>query len=75
MVLTFVEPSLPPGDRVFNVWANGKKVVTDMDVAAAAGGALTAYQQRFEVSVSEGMLVLEFKPTKGDAIVSAIEVQ
>ncbi len=75
VALTFVEPSLHPGDRVFSVWANGRRVVTDMDVAAAAGGALTAYQQRFEVNVRDGMLFLEFKPTKGDAIVSAIEVQ
>ena len=58
-----------------SVLANRERVVTDLDVAAAAGGALTAYQQYFEVNVGNGMLVLEFKPTKGDAIVSAIEVQ
>jgi beta-galactosidase len=44
-------------------------------VAAAAGGALTAYQQHFEVDAKGGMVILEFTPTKGDAIVSAIEVQ
>ena len=75
VVLTFVEPSLHPGDRIFDVFANGQKVVANLDVAAAAGGALTAYQQRFEVSPRDGMVILEFRPTKGDAIVSAIEVQ
>lgn len=75
VALTFVEPSLHPGERIFDVLANGKKVVTDLDVAAAAGGALTAYQQRFEVDARDGMLILEFQPTKGEAIVSAIEVQ
>ena len=75
VILTFVEPTLHPGDRVFSVLANGQKVVNNLDVAAAAGGALTAYQQRFEVTARDGMVVLEFRPTKGDAIVSAIEVQ
>jgi beta-galactosidase len=75
VVLTFVEPALHPGDRVFSVLANGQKVVSNLDVAAAAGGALTAYQQRFEVNARDGMVVLEFRPTKGDAVVSAIEVQ
>ena len=75
VVLTFVEPTLHAGDRVFSVVANGKKVVSNLDVAAAAGGTLTAYQQRVEVTARDGMVILEFKPTKGDAIVSAIEVQ
>lgn len=75
VVLTFVEPSLHPGDRIFDVFANGQKVVANLDVAAAAGGALTEYQQHFEVNARGGMLILEFRPTKGDAIVSGIEVQ
>ncbi|WP_245632677.1 glycoside hydrolase family 2 TIM barrel-domain containing protein [Edaphobacter aggregans] len=75
VVLTFVEPSLHPGDRIFDVFANGQKIVANLDVAAAAGGALTAYQQRFEVNARDGMVILEFRPTKGDAVVSAIELQ
>jgi beta-galactosidase len=75
VVLTFVEPSLQSGERIFDVFANGQKMVTNLDVAATAGGALIAYQSRFEVNGRDGMLVLEFRPTKGEAIVSAIEVQ
>lgn len=75
VVLTFVEPSLHPGDRIFDVFANGQKVVSNLDVAATAGGALTEYQQRFGVNAKDGMVILEFRPTKGDAIVSAIELQ
>lgn len=75
VALTFVEPSLLPGDRIFDVFANGQKIVANLDVAASAGGALTAYQRRFEVNGRDGMVILEFRPTKGDAIVSAIEVQ
>jgi beta-galactosidase len=75
VVLTFVEPSLHPGNRIFDVFANGQKVLANLDVAAAAGGTLTAYQQYFEVNARDGIVILEFRPTKGDAIVSAIEVQ
>jgi beta-galactosidase len=75
VILTFVEPSLHPGERIFDVFANEQKIVANLDVAAAAGGALIAYQRRFEVNATEGMVILEFRPTKGDAVVSAIEVQ
>ena len=75
VILTFVEPSLGRGDRIFDVFANGQKVVTSLDVAASAGGSLTAYQTDFEVKSRDGMVILQFRPTKGDAIISAIEVQ
>lgn len=75
VVLTFVEPSLRPGERSFDVVANGQNAVTNLDVAAAAGTPLTALQKSFEVNVDTGVLVLEFKPNKGQALVSAIEVQ
>jgi beta-galactosidase len=75
VVLTFVEPSLHPGDRIFDVFANGQRVLRNVDVAAAAGGTLTAYQQNFDVNARDGMVTLEFRPTRGDAIVSAIELQ
>lgn len=75
VVLTFVEPRLKPGERIFDVLANGEKVVSQLDVAARAHGALVAHQEQFSVTVSDGMLVLAFAPTKGDAIVSAIEVK
>ena len=75
VVLTFVEPSLHPGERIFDVFANGQKILANLDVAAAAGGVLTSYQQLFEVNAKDGIVILEFRPTKGDAIVSAIEVQ
>ena len=75
VVLTFVEPSLHPGERIFDVFANGQKILANLDVTAAAQGVLTSYQQVFEVNAKDGMVILEFRPTKGDAIVSAIELQ
>ncbi|AFL86734.1 beta-galactosidase/beta-glucuronidase [Terriglobus roseus DSM 18391] len=74
VTLTFVEPSLAAGKRVFSVLANGQKVVANLDVAAASGGTLTAFQRSFNVYVTSGTLTLDFKPTQGEAIVSAIEV-
>jgi beta-galactosidase len=49
--------------------------LANLDVAAASEGVLTSYQQLFEVNAKNGMVILEFRPIKGDAIVSAIEVQ
>jgi beta-galactosidase len=74
LVLTFVEPSLSPGARRFDVVANGERIVTAMDVARDAGGAARAVQRRATVTVRGGMLTLSFVPDKGDAIVSAIEI-
>jgi beta-galactosidase len=36
---------------------------------------MTTFQKPLEVNASDGMVILEFRPTEGDAIVSAIEVQ
>lgn len=75
VVLTFVEPSLHPGDRIFDVFANRQKILTNLDVATASGGVLTAYQTCFEVNAKDGTVIVDFRPIKGDAIVSAMEVQ
>jgi beta-galactosidase len=59
---------------VFDVTANGKVALRNFDVAAAAGGPMAAVVRTFSVEVLDGRLQLSFAPTKGDAIVSAIEV-
>jgi beta-galactosidase len=72
--LTFVEPKLASGERRFNVVANGVRMLGDLDVSAQAGGPLKALSKTFETSAGDQGLVLEFTPTKGEAIVSAIEI-
>jgi beta-galactosidase len=72
--LWFVEPEALPGARRFSVLANGAPLITDLDVAAAAGGPLRAIQRLATVPVDHGALVLDFRGSQGDAIVSAIEV-
>ncbi len=75
VVLSFVEPALGEGERKFDVVANGEKVMADFDVAAAAHGKMTEYRQTISVNVTDGFVVLQFQPVKGEAILSAIEVR
>ena len=74
VTLTFVEPALGAGARVFDVRANGKTIVKALDIAAVAGGSSKALTRSATVTVRGGTLDLAFAPSKGDAIVSAIEV-
>jgi beta-galactosidase len=74
VTLEFIEPG-PTGDRrLFNVLANGQRVLNGMDVLAAAGHPLTAVERSFEISVTNGALDLHFEPVQGAALVSAIVV-
>jgi beta-galactosidase len=74
VTLTFVEPSLGAGERLFDVAANGRIVVKGLDIARTAGGASIALRREIAVSVKNGALDLSFIPTKSEAIVSAIEI-
>ena len=74
VTLTFVEPALAAGARVFDVTANGTSIVRALDIARTAGGAAKAVQRSASVTVRGGTLDLAFVPDTGDAIVSAIEI-
>lgn len=73
--LRFVEPEAGPGVRVFSVLANGTPALIDLDVSAAAGGALKALERSFVAVVTDGALNLQFAASSGDAIVSSIDVE
>lgn len=73
--LTFVEPSLAPGERMFDVTANGATVIAGLDIARDAGGALTVLNRSFDATVAAGNLAIAFRPTKGAAIVSSISIE
>ncbi len=72
--LTFIEPSMQPAARRFDVFANGRKAVAGLDVAAVAGAPRSAITRRFPTRVSDGWLELRFAPQVGQAIVSAVEI-
>lgn len=74
VTVTFVEGAAAEGERSFDVTANGKAVLKDIDVAKLAGGALKPLARTFQVEVRSSALDLAFAPRKGKAIVSAIEV-
>jgi beta-galactosidase len=73
VTLTFVEPSQSAGNRIFDVLANGRPFARKIDIAAQTGIA-KAMRRSGTVTVARGVLELSFKPTKGQAIVSAIEI-
>lgn len=62
------------GQRQFNVKINGKKVLTNFDVVAAAGGGLKAVDRSFPVTVAGGQLTIQFIPVVSTPTVNAIEI-
>jgi beta-galactosidase len=74
VTLTFLEPTAAPGERLFDVRANGDTVLEGFDVNSAAGGALKVVKRTFEVTARDDQIVLSFMPTRGEALVSAVEI-
>ena len=74
VTLSFVEPDQEAGARVFDVTANGQTVLSSYDIRARAGDVLTAVSESFEVTADNGIITLDFSPTKGDALVSSVEI-
>ncbi len=65
------------GARRFHVSVNGTQVLTDFDIAAAAGGANRALIVELPASAVNGRVIVSFAsavPTRSDAVVGAIEV-
>lgn len=77
VTLDFAEPSLAPGNRRFDVYLEGKQRWTAMDVAQSRDGRkVSALTVTFpNVRVHDGVLSLDLRPVKGDAILSAILVR
>jgi len=75
VTLRFEEPSAQaPGERIFDVVANGTNVLDHLDIFAAAGGKLKGIERSFDASATDGKIVIEFRPVTGKAIVSAVAV-
>lgn len=75
VTLHLVEPSAAPGERIFDVTANGHNAIEGLDIAATAGGKLQAIQRSFTVHLDTAGLDLGFVSRKGKAIVSALSVE
>jgi beta-galactosidase len=75
VLLKFEEPkSIAVGARVFDVVANGVTQLRDFDILAAAAGKLKGVDRTFDVTVNNGMLVLAFRPQRGNAMISALSI-
>jgi hypothetical protein len=77
--LKFAEPlQSSAGQRLFNVVMNGAPVLTNFDIFAEAGGAQTALEKSFPVSVTGGQVVIQFTGNSTDwsksPMVNAIEL-
>jgi len=76
VTLRFAEVSnYGPGQRLFNVIANGYTELYNFDIFAAAGGIFVPIDKSFPVSVSNGQLTLLFTAGSGDApMVNGIQI-
>lgn len=72
--LWFAEPDTAATARGFSVLAQGSPVVTDLDVARAAGGAQRAIRRDVPVTVTDGHLRLQFRSGHGPALLSALRL-
>jgi beta-galactosidase len=73
--LKFEEPTATGlGERVFDVTANDVTKLHEFDILKAAGGRLKGVDQFFDARVDNGILVLEFRPRRGSALVSALSI-
>ena len=64
--LYFAEPAnLQPGQRVFDVGLQGKRVLEDFDIVKAAGGSRRAIVREFNAVKADGRLTLTFTPKAG----------
>jgi hypothetical protein len=72
--LRFADASYNAGGRKFNVTSEGKTILSNFDIVAAAGGKGIANTQSFNVTVTDGTLNLAFLGTLNNATLSAIEI-
>ena len=74
--LCFADPSVfKIGERVFNISANGVKLLENFDLSKDAGR-LTAVIKTFKIRASGGKgLSLDFQPVKGETILNGIRLR
>jgi hypothetical protein len=73
--LTFLEPDpIKPGERIFDVIHQGKKLLSKYDVAKVAGGSMRAKTESFTDLTLENSLVLKLSPIRGNPILSGLEL-
>ncbi len=75
LTLKFLEPNkTASGQRIFSVNVNGVTGIQNLDVFAAAGGAMKPYDRTVQVSSPNGNITLNLLPNIGNAILSGIQL-
>ena len=75
VTLQFQEPVVEAaGEREFDVLVNGNTVLKRFDIFASAGGKRRAVDRSFEAMSGADGMVIEFRPVKGSALVSALSI-
>jgi outer membrane protein assembly factor BamB len=62
------------GERVFDVWLQGQKVLTGLDIARVAGGTDRGISFLFSGVVVSGRLDVALSPVVGETVISGLEV-
>ena len=62
------------GQRKFDVFAEGTKILSNFDIVQAAGGPKKAIVKTFTVNVTDGQINLRFAGLVHDALISAISL-
>jgi hypothetical protein len=63
------------GQRIFNVYINGLKVLSNFDIIAQAGGTFIALDRQFTTNVTNGTITLQFESVVSSPKISAIQIQ
>ncbi len=73
--LTFLEPDhVQWGERVFDVYVQGKKLLSKYDVAKASGGDMRSIVESFEgISIDDSILI-KFRAIEGAPLLSGLEL-
>jgi hypothetical protein len=73
--LYFAEPEdKQPGDRIFDVMLQDRKVLQGFDIAKEAGGSMRAVVKEFSGVRTAGKLTLALTPQTGDPLLCGLEI-
>jgi hypothetical protein len=75
VTLKFTEPNKTgPGLRIFSVSLNGAPAISNLDLFAAAPGALVPLDRSFPLTTTTGLLQISLTASVGNAVLSGIQV-
>eukprot|EP00246_Nothoceros_aenigmaticus_P018556 TRINITY_DN975_c0_g1_i2.p1 TRINITY_DN975_c0_g1~~TRINITY_DN975_c0_g1_i2.p1 ORF type:complete len:639 (-),score=70.65 TRINITY_DN975_c0_g1_i2:261-2177(-) len=70
-----IDPSIAPGQRIFNVSVNGVVYISGLDIMHDAGGAFVALDKQILLkNLTTEFITLKFIPISGYPLISAVEI-